>query len=66
MSLALYYQMIGRATRPHPLKKCARVVDMCGNFETFGRVEDLEIVDGGRGKWFVASGERQLTNVAFG
>lgn len=66
MSLALYYQMIGRCTRPHPQKECARVVDMCGNFDSFGRVEDLEIVDGGNGKWFVASGERQLTNVYYG
>ncbi len=66
MSLALWYQMIGRCTRPHPQKECARVVDMCGNYATFGRVEDLEIVDGGNGKWFVASGERQLTNVYYG
>jgi DNA repair protein RadD len=66
MSLALYYQMIGRATRPHPMKGSAKVIDMCGNYGTFGRVEDLEIVDGGNGKWFVASGERQLTNVYYG
>jgi hypothetical protein len=36
---------------------------MCGNFETFGRVEDLEIRDEGNEKWIVASGEKQLTNV---
>lgn len=63
MSLALYYQMIGRGTRPHPLKESAKVIDMCGNFETFGRVEDLEIRDEGNGEWIVASGEKQLTNV---
>jgi len=63
MSLALYYQMIGRSARPHPLKESAKVIDMCGNFETFGRVEDLEIRDEGNGKWIVASGEKQLTNV---
>lgn len=66
MSLALYYQMIGRCTRPHPLKGHARVIDMCGNYESFGRVEDLEIKDGGNGKWFIASGDRQLTNVYYG
>ena len=66
MSLALWYQMIGRCTRPHPQKACARVVDMCGNYATFGRVEDLEIVDGGNGKWHIASGDRQLTNVYYG
>lgn len=63
MSLRLYYQMIGRSIRPHPKKETARVVDLCGNFETFGRIEDLEIVDGGNGKWFVAANGKQLTNV---
>jgi DNA repair protein RadD len=66
MSLALYYQMIGRCTRPHPLKDYALVIDMCGNYESFGKVEDLEIVDGGNGKWFIASGGKQLTNVYYG
>ena len=66
MSLALYYQMIGRCTRPHPQKESARVIDMCGNYGTFGKVEDLEIVDGGNGKWFVANGKKQLTNIHYG
>jgi DNA repair protein RadD len=63
MSLGLYYQMIGRSIRPHPKKEHARVVDLCGNYKAFGRIEDLEIVDGGNGKWFVAANGRQLTNV---
>jgi DNA repair protein RadD len=63
MSLALYYQMIGRCTRPHAQKEYARVIDMCGNYESFGKIEDLEIKDGGNGKWFVGSKGRQLTNV---
>jgi DNA repair protein RadD len=66
MSLALYYQMIGRCTRPHPFKGYALVIDMCGNYESFGKVEDLEIVDGGNGKWFIASGGKQLTNIYYG
>jgi DNA repair protein RadD len=61
-SLALWYQMIGRATRPHPEKDHAKVIDMCGNYGEFGRVEDLEIVDGGNGEWFMASRGKQLTN----
>ena len=65
MSLGLYYQMIGRCTRPHPLKESAKVIDMCGNYESFGKVEDLEICDSGNGKWFVASGQKQLTNIYF-
>jgi DNA repair protein RadD len=63
MSLGLYYQMIGRSIRPHAKKECARVVDLCGNFQTFGRIEDLEIVDGGNGKWFIAANGKQVTNI---
>lgn len=63
MSLGLYYQMIGRSIRPHPKKESARIVDLCGNYKTFGKVEDLEIVDGGNGKWFIASEGKQLTNI---
>lgn len=63
MSLGLYYQMAGRSFRPHPKKECARIVDLCGNFEKFGKIEDLEIVDGGNGKWFVAAKGKQVTNV---
>ena len=63
MSLGLYYQMIGRSIRPHHKKANARVVDLCGNYEAFGKIEDLEIMDGGNGKWFVAANGKQLTNV---
>jgi len=63
MSLGMYYQMIGRSIRPHVKKDCALVVDLCGNFKTFGRIEDLEIVDGGNWKWFVAANGKQLTNI---
>ena len=61
-SLALWYQMIGRATRPHPQKEFARVVDMCGNYGTFGGVYDLDIV-AADGRWHVMSGEKQLTTM---
>ncbi len=63
MSLGLLYQMIGRGIRPHPLKRCCQVVDMCGNVNHFGKIEDLKLVDGGNGKWFIESRGRQLTNV---
>lgn len=66
MSLALYYQMIGRGIRPHPDKENTLIVDMCGNSKMFGRVEDLKIVDGQNGKWFISSRGRQLTNVYYG
>lgn len=62
-SLALYYQMIGRAMRPHPSKKSAWVVDMCGTYERFGRVERLRLANDGGNKWYYHIGGKQLTNV---
>jgi DNA repair protein RadD len=66
MSLALYYQMIGRGIRPHQGKESTQIIDLCGNIKMFGRVEDLRLVDGGNGKWFVSSNGRQLTNIYYG
>lgn len=66
MSLALYYQMVGRAIRPHPSKESGWIVDLCGNVRRFGEVKDLKLVDpSGRGLWQVNSKGRQLTNVFF-
>jgi DNA repair protein RadD len=68
MSLALHYQMIGRAVRPHPNKDHAMIIDMVGLVEQFGKVEDLTIRTGGKKgeKWYVASGNKPLSNVYFG
>lgn len=65
LSLALWYQMIGRIIRPHKSKKSAWVIDMCDNYDLFGKVEDLRMVDGGNGKWYIANNDKQLTNVYF-
>ncbi len=67
-SLALYYQQVGRAIRPHPEKPWAAVVDLVGVTDMFGRIEDMELRPGGVSgqKWSVWSGRRQLTNVLFG
>lgn len=64
MSLALYYQMVGRGIRPHP-GKIGWVVDLCDNYDRFGRVEDLRIGYSKPGLWAVFSGNRQLTNIWF-
>lgn len=61
-SLALWYQIVGRAIRPSP-NKVGWIVDMCGTYRRFGRVEDLRMVDTGRGKWCVMASGRQLTNI---
>ena len=65
MSLAMWYQIVGRAIRPHPTKESGWIVDLCGNLRRFGEVSDLRLEDQGYGKWVVTSRGRQLTNVYF-
>lgn len=65
MSLAQYYQKVGRVIRPHPQKEYGWVIDLAGNIKRFGEVKDLRLVDGGNGKWAVYSNSKQLTNVYF-
>ena len=41
-SISRYYQQVGRVVRPHPLKtQGGLIIDMAGNFERFGKVENL-------------------------
>lgn len=62
MSLAKWYQRLGRGMRQHPSKKSTYIVDMCENTRMFGKVEDMRIVKDWKGKWVVMSGSKQLTN----
>ena len=48
MSLRLYYQILGRALRPYEGKK-GWVIDLCGNIERFGEVENLQLVNDDKG-----------------
>lgn len=66
MSLALYYQMIGRGVRIHPDKECAWIIDVCDNTSKFGKVEDLHLTSSKPGLWYIASNGRQLTNIYYG
>ena len=43
MSVALYYQMIGRGVRQHISKEKCTVIDMVNMVERFGKIEDLVI-----------------------
>lgn len=65
LSLAVYYQMIGRVIRIHPTKKTAWVVDCCGNYRLFGKVEDLVIEQDEKDRFFISSNGIQLTNTPF-
>lgn len=69
-SLAQYYQMVGRGIRPFP-DKVGWIVDLCGTYRRFGKVENLEIRCEGKYKWAVFNADPklpkpiQLTNTYF-
>lgn len=65
-SLSLYYQIVGRAIRPFK-DKDGWIIDLCGNFRTFGKVSDLRIdlEAQGSSRWCIKSLGKQLTNVNF-
>ncbi len=65
MSLSLYYQMVGRAIRPHKDKPEAWIVDLCNNYHRFGRVEDLKLTEPQKGMYQIESKGKRLTNVYF-
>ena len=64
-SPALYYQMIGRGIRQAPEgNKLLQVYDLCGNFDKYGKVEDIKMEQDSEGLWhlFVTGkeGRRQV------
>jgi DNA repair protein RadD len=66
MSLALYYQMVGRGMRPHKGKKSAWVVDLCQTYKRFGEVESLELRAEKPNIWAIYSGKKQSINIYYG
>lgn len=65
MSLALYYQIVGRAMRICPGKESAWIVDLGGNVNFFGKIETMKIEQTPTGLHFISNNGRQLTNVPF-
>lgn len=65
MSLALYYQIVGRVMRPHPNKLSGWIVDLGGNINFFGKIETMRIEKTEKGLYYITNNGRQLTNVAF-
>lgn len=65
MSLAWYYQAYGRGTRIHPSKKDCWIISLAGNFERFGRLENIKIEDIPGHGWAVlgTKNEKVLTGV---
>lgn len=56
-SIALYYQIIGRATRIDDNKQDALIWDFGGNVERFGRVEDITFEKGKMWRMFGTGGK---------
>jgi len=69
MSLALYYQIVGRVMRPFTYpdgsQKTGWVVDLGGNIPFFGKIETMKILNDSKGLPIVYNNGRQLTNVTF-
>ncbi|MCA0397302.1 MAG: DEAD/DEAH box helicase [Bacteroidetes bacterium] len=69
MSLALYYQIVGRVMRPYKYPdgamKTGWVVDCGGNINFFGKIETMKIGFDAKGLFIITNNGRQLTNVPF-
>jgi DNA repair protein RadD len=69
MSLALYYQIVGRVMRPFKYSdgtvKTGWVVDLGGNVPFFGKIETMKIMQDDKGLYSIWNNGRQLTNVPF-
>lgn len=69
MSLALYYQIVGRVMRPFTYldgsKKVGWVVDLGGNINFFGKIETMKIEVTDKGLFYITNNGRQLTNITF-
>lgn len=61
-SIALYYQIVGRATRIDPNKQDALIVDLGGNVNRFGKVEDITFEQGKMWRMF-GTGGRLLSGI---
>lgn len=61
-SIALYYQILGRGTRIDDAKQDCLIVDLGGNVERFGRVEDITFEKGRMWRMF-GSGGRLLSGI---
>ena len=69
MSLALYYQIIGRVMRPFTYpdgtKKTGWVIDLGGNVNFFGKIETMKVVEEKKGLYSITNNGKHLTNVTF-
>ena len=62
-SISWWYQFVGRATRIHPDKKDALIVDFVGSFKRFGKVEDLYFKEENDQWELFGSGKKRITGI---
>ena len=60
-SLTLYTQIIGRGMRNAPGKQKCSVVDLCGNLDRFGRLEDISLVKDENHGWILRTPNKILS-----
>lgn len=69
MSLALYYQIVGRVMRPFKYPngtiKTGWVADLGGNIDFFGKIETMQIKHDAKGLMSIWNNNRQLTDIEF-
>jgi len=66
-SITVWYQGIGRGVRKFKTKKDCKIVDISGNFNNFGAIEEITYEeDKAYGGWAAFSGEQLLTNYPLG
>lgn len=63
MSLALFVQMVGRGIRIAENKEYCAVLDMCGNLDKFGKLEELKVVEDEEQGWVLRNNEKILSGV---
>lgn len=62
-SISWWYQFVGRATRIHPDKENALVVDFVGSVQRFGKVEELYYAEYDDAWELYGEGKKQLTGL---
>lgn len=63
-SFQLHYQKWGRIVRIHPEKEEGLIVDLAGNFDRFGKLEDIRFIEVEGYGWVACSKNKVLTDVA--
>jgi DNA repair protein RadD len=64
-SIALYMQMVGRAMRLHENKPYAIIVDICNNYQNFGKVETFKFIETKKNLHRLVSDNGPLTGFDF-